>query len=117
MGAVDLKSMEGSSRNRPANGRSSSSVHGVGRERESEMREREREMRSGWVKGRYASSMWRTGMAGEDSMASTWRRPVILDHGAGETEPSRDRPPSQADCPLGAVLQSFPLKEILSRDF
>ena len=43
MGAVDLKSMEGSSRNRPANGRSSSSVHGVGREGESELREREEE--------------------------------------------------------------------------
>ena len=43
MGAVDLKSMEGSSRIRLANGRSSSSAHGVGRERESETRERMRE--------------------------------------------------------------------------
>ena len=43
MGAVDLKSMEGNSRIRPANGRSSRSAHGVGRERESEPREREKE--------------------------------------------------------------------------
>ena len=50
MGAVDLKSMEGSSRNRPANGRSSSSVHGVGRERESELRERERERVREWAR-------------------------------------------------------------------
>ena len=38
-----MKSMEGSSRIRPANGRSSSNAHGVGRERESETRERTRE--------------------------------------------------------------------------
>ena len=37
-----MKSMEGSSRNRPASGRSSSSVHGAGRERESEPIERKR---------------------------------------------------------------------------
>ena len=43
MGAVDLKSMEGSARIRPASGRSSSSIHGVGRERESETRERTRD--------------------------------------------------------------------------
>ena len=43
MGAVDLKSMEGSARIRPANGRGSHAVHGVGRERESEPRERVRE--------------------------------------------------------------------------
>ena len=43
MGEVDLKSMEGNSRIRPANGRSSRSAHGVGRERESEPREREKE--------------------------------------------------------------------------
>ena len=35
--------MEGSTRIRPANGRSSRSAHGVGRERESETRERTRE--------------------------------------------------------------------------
>ena len=29
------------------------------------------------------------GVAGEGSMAGTWRRPTILGHGAGETEPSR----------------------------
>ena len=52
-----MKSMEGSSQNRPANGRSSRSAHGVGRERESEPRERvrvrERERKSGrrWVEG------------------------------------------------------------------
>ena len=38
-----MKSMEGSTRIRPANGRSSRSAHGVGRERESETRERTRE--------------------------------------------------------------------------
>ena len=43
MGAVDLKSMEGSARIQPANGRGSRAVHGVERERESEPRERERE--------------------------------------------------------------------------
>ena len=43
MGAVDLKSMEGNSQIRPANGRSSRSAHGVGRERESETRERTRD--------------------------------------------------------------------------
>ena len=42
MGAVDLKSMEGNARIQPANGRGSRAVHGVGRERESELRERER---------------------------------------------------------------------------
>jgi len=36
-----LKSMEGSAWIRPVSGRSSSSVHGAGRERESEPRERE----------------------------------------------------------------------------
>ena len=41
-----MKSMEGSTRIRPANGRSSRSVHGVGRERESETRGRTRE----WVR-------------------------------------------------------------------
>ena len=51
MGAVDLKSMEGNSRIRPANGRSSCSAHGVGRERESEPRERE--------KGRVGAGGWR----------------------------------------------------------
>ena len=40
---MDLKSMEGSARIRPASGRSSSSVHGAGRERESETRERTRD--------------------------------------------------------------------------
>ena len=29
------------------------------------------------------------GVAGEGSMAGTWRRPMILGHGAGEIEPSR----------------------------
>ena len=56
------------------------------------------------------------GVAGEGSMAGTWRRPTILGHGAGETEPSRTVCPSQADHPRGRALQSFPLKEISSRD-
>jgi hypothetical protein len=42
LGAVDLKSMEGTARIRLANGRGSRAVHGVGRERESEPRESER---------------------------------------------------------------------------
>ena len=42
-----MKSTEGSARIRPASGRSSSSVHGAGRERESEPRERVREW--AWV--------------------------------------------------------------------
>ena len=42
-GCGDLKSMKGSAQIRPANGRSSRSAHGVGRERKSEPRERARE--------------------------------------------------------------------------
>ena len=41
-------------------------------------------------------SMRRTGWPGKSPMAGTWRRPTILGHGAGETEPSRTvlSPPS-----------------------
>ena len=60
-----MKSMEGSALIRPANGRGSRVVHGVGRERESEPRERAREW--AWVgEGLCATSMPRTGMAGKE---------------------------------------------------
>ena len=51
MGAVDLKSMEGSSRNQSANGSAHASSMASG-ERESELRERENEgLGAGWVEG------------------------------------------------------------------
>ena len=51
MGAVDLKSMEGSSRNRLANRSAHVPSMSLG-ERESELRERENEgLGAGWVEG------------------------------------------------------------------
>ena len=82
--------MEGNARIRPANGRGSRAVHGVGRERESEPRERERERE--WARmGEEDVLAFNAahGVAGEGSMAGSWRRPRILGHGAGETGPSR----------------------------
>ena len=103
MGAVDLKSMEGNSRIWPANGWSSSSVHGVGRERESELRESDG-VGAGWVEEDGLAFNAAYGVAGEGSMAGTWRRPMILGHGVDETECVADRPPSQADRPQGWAL-------------
>ena len=57
------------------------------------------------------------GVAGEGSMAGTWRRPTIHGHGAGENRAVADHPPYPVDCPRGRALQSFPLKEISSQDF
>ena len=85
-----MKSMEGSSQNRPANGRRTSSVHGVGRERESELRERER--------GRVGAGGWRgvvrlqcgvLGWPGTSSTVGAWRQPTNLGLGVVETEPSQ----------------------------
>ena len=87
MGAVDLKSMEGSSRNRPANGRSSSSVHGVERERESELRERGRVGAGGW-RGVVRLQCGVLGWPGTSSTVGKWRRPTNLGLGVVETEPS-----------------------------
>ena len=81
----------------------SSVAHGVGRERESEPRERLREWARVGEEDVLAFNV-AYGVAGEGSMAGTWRRPTILGHGAGETEPSRTVRWSQADCPRGRAL-------------
>ena len=101
-----MKSTEGSARIRPASRRSSSSVHGAGRERESEPRERVREWAQVGEEDVLAFNA-AYGVAGEGSMAGTWRRPTILGHGAGKTEPSRTVHRSQADCPRDRALQSY----------
>ena len=90
MGAVDLKSMEGSVRIQPANGRSSRSAHGVGRERKSEPREREskRVGTGGWRGGARLQCGVR-GWPGTSSTVGTWRRPTNLGLGVVETEPSQ----------------------------
>ena len=83
-----MKSMEGNSRIRPANGRSSRSAHGVGRERESEPRERERVGAGGW----WEVARLQCGVRGwpeESSRVGTWWRPTNLGHGVVETESLR----------------------------
>ena len=85
MGAVDLKSMEGNSRIRPANGRSSRSAHGVGREGESELRERERVGAGGWREVARLQCGVR-GWPGKRLDAGTWRRPANPCLWVGEAE-------------------------------
>ena len=66
MGAVDLKSMEGTSQIRPANGWRSRAVHGVEREGECTEGERESErVGAGWVEGMCSHSIRRTGWLGK----------------------------------------------------
>ena len=62
-----MKSMERSSRIRPASGSRSSVVHGVGRVRESELRERESDgVGAGWVEEDGLAFNAAYGVAGEE---------------------------------------------------
>ena len=80
--------------------------HGVGRERESELRERERVRewaRGGWRAVRDFNAAHGEGR--ESSTVGTWWRPTILGHGAGETEPSQTvRSPQALSARLDVTL-------------
>ena len=97
-----MKYMEGSARIRPANGSRSSVVHGVGRERESELRERGRVGAGGW-RGDVRLQCGVLGWPGMSSTVGTWRRPTNLGLGVVETRTSRTvrrpkRTVSEAGC-------------------